>query len=1422
MSCPNKNTPEWKELEKFLGTTGAYKVFVANGYELPTGEKLKGILSKLSNLYDLDYDQVDITQYQNYVNQLENYEDNFGTPPSKKLKETVEKLLTLQGLVGKTDKNYVVKESGKTLERATDFIKTQDNGYYAFEADEDLYENNRIWGNQIDFIFEQILLGADIQTAVNNFEEFVTKNNQDILVTEDVFLELYKQFQLFKNSFPGSVILTQVTLFNEEKELAGTADIVIVHPNGDISIYDLKSSVNPTNYNPITKQFEPYQKGSFTNRYDKPFIKKDNTRKASKKEMHQAQLSIYKGLAISNGFTFPLTNDLGIFPVHITKTSGNVVTEVKKENMFGVDANQNFLDKAVSTKKPDSVKTIQSYSKYDKLLNEIKILLENRLIELERNKPNPAEKFIINKLKEKLETTEKTKAIVNFITDVHQLFIGNEQYPGELDKLLMFLRNVEKGTIKDSSEIIDRLLTNKKTIDTFRPIVEDIQGFLNSAGIADLKNAEEGSLIDMCNKLIGSFNAVDTLYKDNINTLIAAQLAKEISPTANTAHIKEIQENERILATLDPESRAYKIRKKRVEELKNSAGKDGVNAELLANALDRGSNKDMSFLDYLFSPIINANNPILALFAKTYKKLLENNRQRSIVLAQKSEKFFSDYAKYAESNGASRSNVAEFNKPFITSVEFYDSSSDTMVKRMSLVQEIDLNAFNKAQSAMFKRAKEMTDPEAKNRFITEWYLQNTEPLPENDVTISVEGFEKPVVIQKGRKTIIEEHRKLVQNKSITQAEFDYWLKQNQIEINGKMYFTHDFSLPSKSKYASEQYKKIQSNPNLKKYYNFLIYSYFNSQNRIPEGVRKGYVLPSIAKSDNDRFREQGAINYLKNWGVNLVKFTEKDQQQFGESVEGVKVIPVLYTNNMPAEDVSLDLMSSVLMFDQSSLDFKAAVESVSLGEATLKMLIENPPAKTDALGQKMISQAAKIAGVENWQKYLQKTNGNNLAAALAAFIDMQIYGIKTIEAKASVAGKVVDLNKLSNNLMGFASFTQIGGNPIGSVANALQAQSQALIEAASGDFFNEKELVWAEIQYNKNIGNYVKDFTEFSAKSQLGQIIELYDPMQGNYKDRYGRKVSMSALKKAWSTDAWFFLQNAGEHAIQVKVLLAMLKRQQVKRIVNGKTETISLYNAYELGPDGVLKLKDGVQLEGNISENGLINIDLQNSLHAINKRMHGVYNEFDRVPAQRNWAGRLLLMYKKFFIPGLKKRYKNYGLDQELGLPTEGYYNTFFRIAATQLKDMLAELSPFNTTSNLTPLEKKNLSRATRELALMLSTGIMVMILRAMGEADDEERKLLSYSLLFSLRLNQELMGFINPIANYKVVKNPMAVQSVIEKLLRLFYQLGDPLETYEKRAGYWEKGDYKLVARLFKLFGLNKNLLSPEETIKQLESYY
>jgi len=1416
MACPNKNTPEWRLLEESLGVFSAYKLFIANGYEIPSLEEIEGFLDKVNPLIGSEYNQLSPSDIQNYQNQLENYESRTGNKPPKKMKEVIESLLLQQTEVSsKDDETYVHTATGTPLERATTYLENSDKEFYGFDGDETLYEDNRQWGNQIDFILSSITLGKNERDTLQDLKQFAISEGNDLMLSDKAFNTAYEALNNFVKSFPNSVVLSQIKFFNVEKGVAGTADIVVVDPDGSIRIFDLKSSVNPTNYDPDTKRFAPYNTGKFENQYDRRF---KGGKKASRKDKHSGQLSIYKGLAMSQGYSFSDQNELGIIPMHITSTSENTVTELAPEPIFYLDAYRKFLDELHEVTEEDV--DFSKFKQTDKLLDKIKQVLENRLLLLERNPKNSrAEKYITQQLKESIETVEKTKAISQFIDTIYAQLRGSKNFPGDLKMLEKTIRDAKEGNNADKAEMITRLVKAKETVDMLKPIVSQIQAFLDME-IGGKEALTPGTPLSKANSIVAAFSRIESIYNEEMNPQVAKLLSESISKKANIKHIEEITSLKKKLGRLDPDSRAYKLTKRRLETLEKEIGEDGVTYNTILKALEDGSNRDVPFLDFLLTPAISSSNPIVALFAKTLKAAYENARQISIRTAHKASKGFK---KYATSTSENRNVPSSFYKPFYTRTKVYDHGKKELVDKMAFVQEVDMSAYNEALNNMYKQAESITDPTQKNAFIQSWYKENTEALPYEDRTVTNPETGEVVVIEKGRKTIIEEHKKLVEDNVISEKQFEFWLKNNQVEIQGVTYYSRDFSRPSRAKYADPRYKQIQSSKNKKEFYDLLIATYFKSQQRVPDRAKRGYILPSVAKSDIDRLVENGAINYAKYSWRNLVKYTEEDAFIYGEKVEGQKVIPVLYTQNMPAEDVSLDLLSSVLMFDQASLKFEAANESVVVGTAALESTKQNPPLKTDALGNRFISEAAKKAGITSWDKYVKKHGGNNIAALLEVFMDMQIYGVQQLESKTAIAGKVVDFNKLAANLMGFGSKTQIGGNPVGSAANSLQANAQLMIEAASDEFFNQKEVAWAKVYYARNIGNYVKDFTQPTATSFIGQLIELYDPMQGEYTDRYGRKVSMSAMKKAWSTDTWFFLQNQGEHAIQVQAMLAMLKRNKVKQKIGGITKEISLIDAYELGPDGAIRLKEGVSLEGTPTANGLVDMDIQNSLHAINKRMHGVYNNFDKVTAERHWLGRLALMYRKFFPSGMKKRFKTYGLDQELGAPTEGYYNTFFRLVTSQLKDTLVQLSPFSSSENLTPLERRNLSRAGAELAFISVTGIISMILaRLSDEADDEDKKLLAYPLLFSLRLHQELFGFINPIANYKTFSNPMAAQTVIEKTIRLIKQLFNPLETYQRDTGVWEKGDYKIVAKFLKLLGSGRieTIMSPDELIKVMQN--
>jgi hypothetical protein len=1316
-----------------------------------------------------------------YVNQLLDYTE----------KNNEEVPLALNDNIIFDGEFYVNVKTKQVYKRVSELLEEIKDGYFKFEGDSEEYEVNRIWGNQTDFILKSVLTGKDLKTTIKEFEDFIDEKGTDNLLSDEVVEELYNTITKIKEDNPKSVILSQVIFKNDRTGIAGTADIVIVNPDGSIKIKDLKTSKTSTE---SYKYSSPYTKG-----------------KSSKSERHAAQLSAYKGLALSEGYDFEGSlDDLSIIPLYIQNESNNIVTELKLESEIPHETLDFVVEEVYTEYEPER---IIDEEKYNDILDKIKIVLERRLAALRKstvNKKNKFEKYKIEELKKILSSVEKTKSISTFITNMHETFIQKDKYPGIYMQYRKFKSKLDYNTMTPS-EVIEQLMEYKNHIDTYKGFIEELEIFYTDLDLDSvIKGADPSSPLGKLRELTSAFKWMEKDIQKSLSPTIAKELNKFASKEGNEKVLEEIKYKKERLKQYKEDSKAYKIISEQIRKLEEDIGL--VNEETLTKTLEFGANQDIPYLDFLLNPAISSSNPIVALFAKKLKLGLENARQKSIAFSRDAVSAFNKFK-----GNRSSDNVAEFNRGLYEKVMVWDDYNKKLVSKMAFVQDYDVTAYNIALNKMWEEANKINNPTKKADFINSWYMNNHEALPEED------HYVNGVLISKGRNSIIEEKKKDLESGILSKKGYDEWYSKNVKEVAGRIIYTRQLSRPSRKIFKSTKIEEMSSDQ--REYYNFLISSYFRAQNKIPSANAPGYILPSITKSDNDVLRENGVTGYLKHKKKELKSDTAEEKDLAG-SKESIKTIPILFGQPILAEDTSVDLISSIMLYDEMANTYEVRSNISGFAEATLEQVSANQPLARDSKSNKIIENAAKKAGIEGYNQYLKKHNGNNVAALLESFIDMQVYGKLRDSEEISIFGKTVNISHWTDRLRGFASKTQIGGNPLLSVANSLTANVMVQIESAAKEFFSTKELAEAKAIYYANSGNYIKDFTEPINKSFIGQLIDLYDPSQGEFRDKYGRKVSQSAFKKLWSTDTWFFLQHQGEHAIQVQTMIAMLKR---KKVTTTDGKTISLYDAYEQKSDGKIGLKEGVVISGIKSENGLISIDLQNSIHAINKRMHGVYNSFDQPELKRYWWGRLIMMYRDFLVPGIKKRYKSIGMDQELGNLTEGYYNTMYRLAVIETKEMLKELSPFHK-SNLSPLERANLKRSVAEMGMILSTGLIVMLLTSMLEGDDDDKGAIKYAFYWAMRLNAELStygGLGNPDNLFlpdikdavRTLRSPTAANSTVERILKLIYQLGDPNERYERATGVWEKGDLKIEAALFKLLGITGNTLNPDEAIKVLQ---
>jgi hypothetical protein len=237
---------------------------------------------------------------------------------------------------------------------------------------------------------------------------------------------------------------------------------------------------------------------------------------------------------------------------------------------------------------------------------------------------------------------------------------------------------------------------------------------------------------------------------------------------------------------------------------------------------------------------------------------------------------------------------------------------------------------------------------------------------------------------------------------------------------------------------------------------------------------------------------------------------------------------------------------------------------------------------------------------------------------------------------------------------------------------------------------------------------------------------------------------------------------------------------------------------------------------------------NIMNTLHALNKRMHGIYNDFDKATAQRYSLGKLAFMYRKYLVPAYKRRFKNLGYDEELGGQTEGYYRTFWNLYLKNLVTLKTDL--IKNWADMSPFERAQVKRVIAEATLIIALAALVMVLKAMVDDDDDDLKknwAYNFVLYEAIRMRSETSQYV-PIYGirdaYRTVKSPSAATVSIDRALKFvdqfFIQSWDPEKAvYQRRTGVWEKGDNKSWAYFLRFMGITGYTLSPEEAIKSFE---
>ena len=297
-------------------------------------------------------------------------------------------------------------------------------------------------------------------------------------------------------------------------------------------------------------------------------------------------------------------------------------------------------------------------------------------------------------------------------------------------------------------------------------------------------------------------------------------------------------------------------------------------------------------------------------------------------------------------------------------------------------------------------------------------------------------------------------------------------------------------------------------------------------------------------------------------------------------------------------------------------------------------------------------------------------------------------------------------------------------------------------------------------------------------------------------------------FQRMFEMDTLFFMNNCGEHWLQNRTALGLAYAYKMKDKDGNET---NLWEALEVQPvdkehpeyGARLVVKEGYTKPDGTEFNDDDVFEFTRKAAAINQRMHGVYNKEDMNVAQRVGLGRMALLFRKYLVPSVDRRFRKEAIyNYDLGTWEQGYYITAFNFLGKLLSDLKEhKLNIALSWKNLNDAQRQNITRALTEV------GYFLLIVGALGllKATDKDRKSRSFFLNeFELQLKRQRaeIGTLTPspmLLNeaLKTLKSPAAGIDTLEDMLGVFGVLNPWNWTKEMQSGR-----FKGHSRAYKLF--------------------
>lgn len=287
-------------------------------------------------------------------------------------------------------------------------------------------------------------------------------------------------------------------------------------------------------------------------------------------------------------------------------------------------------------------------------------------------------------------------------------------------------------------------------------------------------------------------------------------------------------------------------------------------------------------------------------------------------------------------------------------------------------------------------------------------------------------------------------------------------------------------------------------------------------------------------------------------------------------------VPIAGLYDIDINDVSTNITETMMKYMMSGERQKALIKALPTAQAIQSVVKSNEGAIKDTT--KINKEVWQAKGIFKFLRKNKKGDKGVREKAIDNFIEREFEGKRNTGAGSNS----VKANNIINLLFKRASFSFFALNIPSAMKNMYSAKFQGMIEASAGSNYNhvdfQKGNAWAyatmgELSFGSQL--YKK-----GSKSLRQQTMEIFDPSQDRFADKFGEGLSRTKLSDTVSGSWLYSPRKWMELQATTQIFGGMMYKQKVmQKLSDGTMKQINYMEAWEVDENNQIRLKSGIDI---------------------------------------------------------------------------------------------------------------------------------------------------------------------------------------------------------------------------------------------------